>query len=139
MPSINSVFIKVVHVYTFCALIIGGATCAYFLSISIGNWRIRTGCEPKQNCNWAFFMNFAALGFCIILFLYAVVEIISLFQVHQAHILNISYIKPIIYLISGICLIGICGDLGIAAGAFMLAAGVIWLAIIIFMSQKGIK
>lgn len=130
---VSSTLLKALHVYSFAALVIGGSTCAYYLSISLGSWAIHTGCKPDRSCNTGFFTNFSSLGFCIILFLYAIVEAMSFFQVERVKAFDVGYVKPIIYLISGICLLGLCGDLGIAAGSLMLVAGVLWVALLIFI------
>lgn len=130
---VSAALLKALHIYSFAALVIGGSTCAYYLSIAKGGWTIHTGYKPSDNPNHGFFTNFASLGFCIILFLYAIVEIMSFFQVEKAKVFDVGYVKPIIYLVSGICLLGLCGDLGIAAGALMLAAGVFWLALLIYI------
>lgn len=130
---VSGPLLKALHIFSFCSLVIGGSTCAYYLSVSTQRWNIHTGCKPSSSCNSGFFTNFSALGFCIILFLYAIVEIMSFFQVERVRVFDVGYIKPIIYLISGICLLGLSGDLGIAAGAFMLASGVFWLALLIYI------
>lgn len=131
--TISEPIMKIIHGFSFCALVIAGSAYAYYLSKHNASWTVKSGCKPEYDCNAGFFNNFAAVGFCIISFLYAIFEILMLIQIQQAKKFDVGLVKPVIYCINGICALGVCGDLGIAAGSLVLIAGAFWLVLTLYV------
>ena len=126
----------ILHFFSFAALVIAGSTYSYFLSKNKQSWTIRTGCEVENSCNIRFYYNFSSVAFATISFLYAIVEFLMIFQIKQLSKVDLSLVKAIVYIVDGICVLGICGDLGIAAGSLTMAAGVIWVVFFIIAQMS---
>lgn len=122
-------FLKIVYLFTALALLLGGATCAYYLSKTFHSWGLKTGISPAKkyaniSVNILFFSNYALVAISIIEFLMAICELLLLFNVAAvAKFTNNGVVRGIIYVFLGICLLGVCADLGIAAGSIQIAAG----------------
>ena len=131
--QIPKILLQIFHVYTIICLLLCFCTDCYFLSLS-KNWAIKTGSKPDcHTCNIGFYINMGVLGWLILSIFFAIVELLSMLDVKVLEQVANTIVKPIVILLMGFCILGICGDLGIASGILTLIAGAIWLVIDIIL------
>ena len=73
------------------------------------------------------------LGWLLLAIFFAIVELLSMLEIKVLEQVANTIVKPIVILLMGFCILGICGDLGIASGILTLIAGAIWLVIDIIL------
>ena len=121
--------------------IISGAAFANMCSF-IGVGRIYSGYSPaaseNYNYNWRFFRWSSSLVFCLISFFYAVIEFGLIFQTKYTSYFEVGYVRGLIYLVKGVCCLGVSGDLGIAGGSFdIISAAVLIILEIVHRARKN--
>ena len=135
--QIPSIAILIVRILTACALVIAAVADIYFLSQSEYGWEIKAGFEPKYvGANIMFYVNISVLIWCIFCLLFAVLEIGLCTGIAFFGKFNFLYLKGISYILLGIAHLGVCGDLGIAAGSLLLIFGVVSLLLDIFATSS---
>ena len=143
---------QVLAVLAFCINIIAAA--AYF-NMFVGEASdVHTGCDPGREagwypngpnrhweggkyCNQGYYLNFSlfALGLCCLLF--AVAEIGLMIKPDWFKFVDSPILRGIVYIISGIAVLGCSGDLGIAAGSLQLIIGVVLIVYFVIIKGKG--
>lgn len=73
------------------------------------------------------------LGWLLLAIFFTVVEILTMLDIKFLESVSNTIVKPIVILLMGFCILGICGDLGIASGILTLIAGAIWLVLDIIL------
>ena len=135
--QIPGIAILIVRVLTACCLIIAFAADVYYLVEAEGSWKIRGGIEPKWvSANIGFYVNISILVWCIFCILFAVLEIGLCTGIAIFGKFNFLYLKGASYILLGIAHLGVCGDLGIAAGSLLMIFGVVSLLLDIFAASS---
>ena len=131
--SIPSILLQIFHIYTILCLLLCFCTDCYFLSKST-DWAIRTGIKHEYiMSNIRFYINMGVLGWLLLAVFFTVVEILTMLDIKFLESVSNTIVKPIVILLMGFCILGICGDLGIASGILTLIAGAIWLVLDIIL------
>lgn len=126
--SQSRIFI-VLHLITSAFLIFNGGCDIYFLSKNEYSWSIKYGKNIKtSSSNVGFYVNISTLLWMITAFFFAICEICLIFKVEyfsSRFFTGLS--RPFLYIAMGLVNFGICNDLGIIAGVFILIMAVVWL------------
>ena len=123
---------QVLAILAFCINVIAAA--AYF-NMFRAEGEVHAGHDPNSHWNIYYYSNFSllALGLCCLFF--AVAEIGLMIKPDWFSFVESMILRGIVYIISGIAVIGASGDLGIAAGALQLFIGVV--LIVYFIIKSG--
>lgn len=118
----------VLCILAFCINVIAAA--AYFYNFD-GDAKIHSGYEPSKHGsrNSYFYYNFSMFAFGLICLIFAIIEILLIFIPDKLTMVDSPLLRGIVYIISGIAVLGLANDLGIAAGALQMIIGV---ALVIF-------
>ncbi|KAK8890453.1 hypothetical protein M9Y10_035229 [Tritrichomonas musculus] len=125
----------VLCILAFCINVI--AATAYFYNF-YGGQKITSGYSPdgkkgkwdyKKDANIGFYLDFSRLALGLVCLIFAIIEILLIFIPDKLTMVDSPLLRGIIYIISGIAVLGCANDLGIAAGALQMAIG---LALVIF-------
>lgn len=117
----------VLCILAFCINVIAAA--AYFFNFR-GGQDISSGHAPKEHghktdYNLWFYVEFSRFAFGLICLIFAVIEILLIFIPDKLTMVDSPLLRGIVYIISGIAVLGCASDLGIAAGALQMIIGVV--------------
>jgi hypothetical protein len=130
-PYVNKTVLLVLHLFTAVALILGGVCAAIYLADIWSNdrWKIRTGHPTKKvGINVNYLVNIMLLIIAVACFGMAVLEVLLCIPQVARTVdgLREGFVRPVIYLLLGILVMGCAASLGIAAAACILLATAIW-------------
>ena len=129
--KLPAIFITILRIYTILCLLLCFCTDCYFLSKNT-HWSIHTGYKPEYwYINLDFYINMGVLCWLFLAIFFTVVEILAMVDVKIFENFDHGIIKPIVYLVMGFGILGICGDLGIATGILQIIAAAVWLVLAI--------
>lgn len=133
----NSIII-LLHFCTSLILAFNAACDIYFLTKSDIPWNVKFGQKVgKPSANTGYYTNMNIIFWMLISLFFFVAEIAMIFKVDFFYVnFYTTFYRPIIYIIIGIINFGICNDLGITAGAFLLIMGVVWLILTSFAAAN---
>ena len=138
MVTINVDFVLSIvgiFVQTFSSIV-----CIYWMSTNYYNPSIEAGESVESTTNNAFFVIYIMFMLTVLSILSLAVEIGLMIKAEWFARVQSRLLRGLIYLLKGIGLLSVCGDLGISGGTFEIAAGVLYTAHILFvlvMSTKG--
>ena len=151
MPFVIKSTLKfLLTIYAICIEIIVGAAFAYYLSKTYKWKTIKLGapasskkvcsvtdpqfnlasCEKLSN-NYYYFTQFVCCWFAFLSFFFVIAEIALLFKSNWFYLVSPRFVRGIIYILKGVCALGVAADLGIASGFLEIGGGIAY--IIVFM------
>lgn len=119
----------IIHLFTSACLIFNAVCDIYFLSKKEFSWSIKIGKNIKSSSlNTGYYINISALLWMITAVFFAFAEICMICKVSFFYNSFFGgFLRPFIYLAMGIINFGICNDLGIIAGVFIMVMAIVWL------------
>lgn len=115
------------NILAFCTNVIAAA--AFFYNFE-GHGKIYSGHAPDEGWwNYGYYVSFSLFAFGLICLIFAVIEILLLIIPDKLSFIDSPILRGVVYIITGIAVLGCANDLGIAAGALQLIIG---LAMVIF-------
>lgn len=126
--SDSKIFV-VLHLFTSACLIFNAGCEIYFLSKNEYSWSLKLGKNIKSTClNVGYYVNISVLLWIFTTLFFAIFEIYIIFKVSPwLDSIFRGLFRPFLYIAMGLANFGICNDLGIIAGVFILIMAVVWL------------
>ena len=151
MPFVIKSTLKfLLTIYAICVEIIVGVAFTYYLKKTFKLTPIKFGApsSSKKVCNveneqynekkcsylsnnYFYFTQIVCLWFAFLSFFLVIAEIGLLFKSNWFYLVSPRIVRGIIYILKGICALGVAADLGIAGGFLEIGGGVIY--VIVFL------
>lgn len=134
---------KILHFVAAVVELLSGVTLLVGLS-SFTGLELKTGCNPNAissaiNCgsNLQWFIGFTALVYALLSLFFVFTEVGLVFFDRFFKKLKSDALRGYIYVAKGVAILGLSGDLGIAAGTIEMAVGVVLIVMHIISSKNG--
>ncbi|OHT12591.1 hypothetical protein TRFO_03611 [Tritrichomonas foetus] len=115
------------------------AAAAYF-NMFESHTDVETGCNPGNYgrfCNASFYMAFSVFALGLVCLIFAIAELGLMIKPDWFSFVDSPFLRGIVYILSGIAVLGASGDLGIAAGALQMIIGVVLIVYFVVIKGKG--
>ena len=132
---VNATALIILHVITAIANFISFCTACVGMDNYQSwdkSWKIHSGCSPRRPCNEGLLAKLVVLALMLLYLAALILEILLCLTpfvsaVKMFNRLRGGFIRACVYIVGGILLLSVAGDLGIAMGSIGLILGLIWL------------